>query len=113
MISAFARAAQILDDASYLRAAHDAAVFLSKEVYDPVRKILFRNYREGRGVVEGFADDYAFFIQGLLDLYEASFDVGWLRYAIELQGTQDRLFFDNERGGILAARAMIRAFCFV
>jgi uncharacterized protein YyaL (SSP411 family) len=61
--------------------------------------VLFRNYREGRGAVEGFADDYAFLIQGLLDLYEASFDVGWLRFAIELQAIQDQLFFDKERGG--------------
>jgi hypothetical protein len=99
MISAFARAAQILGDASYLETAHNAAVFLSKELYDPSRRILFRNYREGRSAVEGFADDYAFLIQALLDLYEASFDVGWLRWAIELQETQDRLFFDKERGG--------------
>jgi uncharacterized protein YyaL (SSP411 family) len=61
--------------------------------------VLFRNYREGRSAVEGFADDYAFYIQGLLDLYEASFDVGWLRFAIELQEIQDRLFFDRKRGG--------------
>jgi hypothetical protein len=99
MISAFARAAQILDDARYLEAALDAAVFLSKELYDSSRKILFRNYREGRSAIEGFADDYAFLIQALLDLYETSFDAGWLRWAIELQETQDRLFFDNERGG--------------
>src|SRR5205807_1988417 len=47
----------------------------------------------------GFADDYAFVIQGLLDLYEASFDVEWLKFAIELQETQDRLFFDEKTGG--------------
>src|SRR6185437_8286990 len=76
-----------------------AATFLSKELYDASRKVLFRNYREGRSAVEGFADDYAFYIQGLLDLYEASFDVGWLRFAIELQEIQDQLFLDNERGG--------------
>ena len=99
MISAFARAAQVLDDPVYLEAATRAAIFLSKELYDASRKVLFRNYREGRGAVEGFADDYAFYIQGLLDLYEASFDVGWLRFAIELQEIQDQLFFDNERGG--------------
>jgi uncharacterized protein YyaL (SSP411 family) len=99
MISAFARAAQILDDPVYLEAATRAAIFLSKELYDASRKVLFRNYREGRSAVEGFADDYAFYIQGLLDLYEASFDVGWLRFAIELQEIQDQLFFDNERGG--------------
>ncbi len=54
---------------------------------------------KGRSEVEGFADDYAFVIQGLLDLYEASFDVRWLQFAIELQETQDRLFFDEEGGG--------------
>ncbi|MEY2511713.1 MAG: uncharacterized protein QOE26_2476 [Verrucomicrobiota bacterium] len=99
MISAFARAAQILDDPVYLNAALRAATFLSVELYDGSRKVLFRNYREGRSAVEGFADDYAFFIQGLLDLYEASFDVGWLRFAIELQAIQDQLFFDEARGG--------------
>ena len=49
--------------------------------------------------MEGFADDYAFVIQGLLDLYEASFDVSWLQFAIVLQETQDRLFFDEGGGG--------------
>jgi uncharacterized protein YyaL (SSP411 family) len=99
MISAFARAAQILGDPAYLDAALRAATFLSVELYDGSRKVLFRNYREGRSAVQGFADDYAFFIQGLLDLYEASFDVGWLRFAIELQAIQDQLFFDEARGG--------------
>ena len=61
--------------------------------------MLYRSYREGRGKVEGFADDYAFVIQGLLDLYEASFDVEWLKFAVELQETQDRLFFDEKNGG--------------
>ena len=99
MISAFARGAQVLNDPAYLEAATRAATFLSKQLYDPNRRVLLRNYREGPSAVEGFADDYAFFIQGLLDLYEASFDVGWLRFAIELQETQDGSFFDEERGG--------------
>jgi uncharacterized protein YyaL (SSP411 family) len=99
MISAFARAAQVLNDSSYLEAATRAGRFIRSELYDPSRKVLFRNYREARSSVEGFADDYAFLIQGLLDLYEASFDVLWLRWAEELQETQDRLFFDEARGG--------------
>jgi uncharacterized protein len=99
MISAFARGAQLLNDPVYLEAAIRAATFLSVELYDASRKVLFRNYRETRSAVEGFADDYAFVIQGLLDLYEASLDAGWLRFAIELQEIQDRLFFDEERGG--------------
>jgi uncharacterized protein YyaL (SSP411 family) len=99
MISAFARGAQVLGDPAYLEAATRAATFLREQLYDSSRKILRRSYREGAGQVEGFADDYAFLIQGLLDLYEASFDVSWLRFAIELQETLDRLFFDEERGG--------------
>src|SRR5438309_11850728 len=99
MISAFARGAQVLGDRKYLEAAARAAKFVRAELYDETRKVLFRNYREGRSAVEGFADDYAFVVQGLLDLYEASFDVGWLKWAVELQATLDRLFFDQERGG--------------
>ena len=60
---------------------------------------MYRNYRGGRSDIEGFADDYAFVIQGLLDLYEASFDVEWLKFAAQLQETQDRLFFDESKGG--------------
>jgi uncharacterized protein YyaL (SSP411 family) len=99
MISAFARGAQILNDPGYLDAASRAATFIRAELYDQSRKVLFRNFREGRSAVEGFADDYAFLIQGLLDLYEASFEIASLRWAVELQETQDRLFFDRERGG--------------
>jgi uncharacterized protein YyaL (SSP411 family) len=98
MISAFARAAQIFDDADYLKAGTRAATFAREHLYDESGRVLARSYREGRGV-EGFADDYAFLIQGLLDLYEASFELSWLKFAIELQETQDRLFLDNKRGG--------------
>jgi uncharacterized protein len=61
--------------------------------------LLYRSYREGRSNIEGFADDYALIIQSLLDLYEASFDVEWLKFATQLQETQDRLFIDEKNGG--------------
>jgi uncharacterized protein YyaL (SSP411 family) len=99
MLSAFARGAQVLGDPAYLEGATRAVEFVRAELYEASRKVLFRNYREGRSSVEGFADDYAFLIQGLLDLYEASFDTAWLRWAAELQETQDRLFFDEASGG--------------
>src|SRR5881398_733375 len=99
MISAYARTAQVLDDARYLEIATRAATFLRANLYDPSRKILFRNYRGSRSDIEAIADDYAFVIQGLLDLYEASFNVEWLKFAMELQQTQDRLFFDEKNGG--------------
>src|SRR5439155_5474804 len=99
MISAYARGAQVLDEPRYLEIATRAAKFLQTDLYDPSRKILYRNYRGDRSDIEAFADDYAFVIQGLLDLYEASFDVEWLKFAVQLQETQDRLFFEEKNGG--------------
>jgi uncharacterized protein YyaL (SSP411 family) len=99
MISAFARAAQVLDDSRYLEVATRAASFVRTDLYDSSGKTLYRNYRGSRSGVEGFADDYGFVVQGLLDLYEASFNVEWLKFATELQATQDRLFFDEKNGG--------------
>ena len=99
MISAYARAAQVLDDSRYLEIATRAANFLRRNLYEQKSKLLYRNYREGRSDIEGFADDYAFVIKALLDLYEASFDIEWLKLAVQLQETQDRLFFDEKNGG--------------
>jgi uncharacterized protein YyaL (SSP411 family) len=99
MISAYARAAQVLDEPRYLEAATRATKFLRANLYDEKSKVLFRSYRGGRSAVEGFADDYAFVVQTLLDLYEASFDVEWLKFARQLQETQDRLFLDAKNGG--------------
>ncbi len=99
MISAYARGAQVLAEPRYLQIATQAANFVRAHLWDDSRKTLFRSYRDGRSEVEGFADDYAFVVQGLLDLYEASFDVEWLKFATQLQQTQDRLFFDEKNGG--------------
>src|SRR5207249_7349077 len=79
MISAYARGAQVLDEPRYLESATRATKFLRSNLYDEKSKLLFRNYRESRSDVEGFADDYAFVIQGLLDLYEVSLEVEWLK----------------------------------
>jgi uncharacterized protein len=103
MISAYARGAQVLDDPRYLEVATRAATFVRTKLYDPSGQILYRSYREGRSNVEGFADDYAFVVQGLLDLYESSFDIEWLKLAIELQQTQDRLFFDEKNGAYFSS----------
>jgi hypothetical protein len=102
MISAFARAAQVLDPATagrYLEIAMRGTKFLRANLYEEKSKLLYRNYREGRSAIEGFTDDYAFVVHALLDVYEASFDIEWLKFAIELQETQDRLFFDEKNGG--------------
>jgi uncharacterized protein YyaL (SSP411 family) len=99
MISAFARGAQVLGDPSYLEAATRAAEFVRAKLYDARAQTLRRSYRGGPADGAGFAEDYAFFIQGLLDLYETSFDSQWLQLAEQLQATQDRLFWDDKNGG--------------
>ena len=99
MISAFARASRVIDDPSYSETAHRAADFIRQHLYRPEDGILLRSYREGPAAVEGFADDYAFFIQGLLDLYEVGFDPAHLAWAEQLQTKQDELFYDAEHSG--------------
>jgi len=99
MISAFARAAQVLDEPRYLAAAQKAAAFIESQLLDKRTGRLMRRYRGGETAIDGFAEDYAFFIQGLIDLYEASFDVRWLMRAVELQKKQDELFWDKAGGG--------------
>ncbi len=98
MISAFARGYQVLDDERYLRAARRAADFVRENLYDAQTHLLSRRHRDGEAAIDGYQDDYAFFIQGLLDLYEASFTIDDLSWAIALQQTQDALFWD-EFGG--------------
>ena len=102
MISAFARASQVLDNPAYLDDAVRAADFLRRHLYREEDGILLRSYREGPAPVEGFADDYAFLIQALLDLYEAGFDPAHLYWARRLQAKQDELFYDPAEGGYFA-----------
>jgi uncharacterized protein YyaL (SSP411 family) len=105
MISALARGAPVLGEPERLAAATRAAEFVERELHDATRGVLFRCWREGRGAAEGFAEDYAFFVQGLLDLYEASFDARWVAWAAKLQAKMDELFWDVERGGYFNSAA--------
>ena len=99
MISSLARGYQVLQEEKYLRAAERAATLITEKLYDPKTGRLKRRYREGEAAIDGLVDDYAFFIQGLLDLYETSLDGRWLILAMELTETQNRLFWDSDNGG--------------
>ena len=99
MISAFAKAYQVLHDASYLAIATDAVQFLLIKLYDPVSERLLRRFRNDEAKIDSYLADYAYFVQSMLDLYEASFDITWLKMAIRLTEEQIKLFYDEERGG--------------
>ncbi len=99
MISALSRASQALDDPGYLERARATAKFLETHLYDSKTGKLWRSYRAGGSSVEGFLDDYTDLISGLLDLYQAGFDVHWLQWAVSLQEKQNQLFGDEKAGG--------------
>jgi uncharacterized protein YyaL (SSP411 family) len=103
MLSAFARGYQALGDAAYLESAERAATFIRKRLARERGDLLWRRFRAGEAAVEGCASDYAFLIQGLLDLYETTFDIGTLSWALALQERQNTLFWDLKAGGYFDA----------
>ena len=82
-----------------LEAAVSAVDFIKTELFDLQTKTLFRVYREGPGSTPGLCDDYAFFIHGLIDLYEATFDESYLQFADLLQKRQNELFTSSDSPG--------------
>jgi uncharacterized protein YyaL (SSP411 family) len=98
MISALAKGSIVLGEKRLLEAAERTARFILDTLYDPESGILLRRYRDGEAAIDGKAADYACLIQGLLDLYQASFDAEWLRTAIRLAYTQIERFFDQQTG---------------
>ncbi|KAF2128724.1 hypothetical protein P153DRAFT_396969 [Dothidotthia symphoricarpi CBS 119687] len=87
---------------AYLTAAEQAASFINKELYNSQTKTLTRVYREGPGDAPGFADDYAYLISGLIDIYGATFNESFLQWADDLQQTQIKLFWDKEHLGFFS-----------
>jgi uncharacterized protein len=100
MISAFAKGARVLNEPSYLATAERAASFILGELYR--EGVLLRRYREGEGAIPGFLDDYAFFANALIDLYEAGFDGAHLDHAAALANRMIELFEDRENGGFFS-----------
>ncbi|HET7153629.1 MAG TPA: hypothetical protein VFJ29_07655 [Candidatus Kapabacteria bacterium] len=99
MITAFARTYQVLGDDQYLCSAERTAQFILDKLYDARTEKLLRRYRDGEARFDANLEDHAFFIQGLLDLYESSFEIQWLQTAIALTDRQNNIFYDREHGG--------------
>ncbi len=98
MIAALAKGAQAFDDPDYAKAAAKAADFILSKLRTPDGRLLKR-YRLGEAGLPAHLDDYAFMIWGLLELYEAAFEIKYLKSAMELQNTMNDLFLDKEEGG--------------
>ena len=100
MIAAFARAARTLVGAAgYLQDAQRAARFVHDRLWKPSTGTLLRRYRDGSAGVDAYAEDYAYLVFGLLELFQADGDPTWLEWAMTLQTRQDELFWDANDGG--------------
>ncbi|WP_232319835.1 thioredoxin domain-containing protein [Prosthecochloris sp. HL-130-GSB] len=98
VLSALARGSRVLEDHRLPEHAETTAAFMLEHLVTPEGE-LYRRHCNGQSAIPGKADDYAFMIRGLLDLYEASLERDYLAEAIRLQESMDRLFLDMEHGG--------------
>jgi hypothetical protein len=98
MVAAMARAGRILNEQRYVDAAGRAISFIFSSMRGENGRLLHR-YREEKAELKAYIDDYAFIIWGLLELYEATFDVGYLKKALSLNDITIQHFWDSENGG--------------
>ncbi len=98
MIASMAKGARIFDEPRYRDASVKAAEFVLTQMRDD-RGRLLRTYRHGKKHTLGYLDDYAFMIEALLNLYETTFDLRWLREAERLNQDLMTHYRDKEAGG--------------
>ena len=98
MIAAYAKAGDVFNSDDYIQQAEKSAQFILKNLTDNNGRLLKR-YRNGNAGVDAHLDDYAFFIWGLLELYEATFNVTYLTEAIQLSNIMVDEFWDVTNGG--------------
>jgi uncharacterized protein YyaL (SSP411 family) len=97
MLRSFAEAARALDRADYREVAARNADFLLTNLRRDGR--LLRTHKGGESKLNGYLEDYAFLADGLLALYEATFERRWFEEARALTDTMIGQFWDEERGG--------------
>ena len=99
MISAFAKAYGVFNEPVYLEKAQKAADFILGNLYNSAEKKLLHRWRDGEAKIDATLEDFSFFSQGLIDLYEASFDEKYLKLAVELTEVMINDFYDDAEGG--------------
>jgi uncharacterized protein YyaL (SSP411 family) len=102
MIAALAKGYQVFRDEAYVRAAQKAAEFFLQRI-PTAHGRLHRRYRQGHIAHPGFLDDYANMVWGLIELYEATFEVRYLQEAIHLNQIMIELFWDGEKAGFYSS----------
>ena len=98
MIAALAEAGAVLGREDYLEAAVGCAEFVWTQMRTPEGRLL-RSWKEGEARLPAYLEDYAYLVEGLLTLYEATFDVRWFDAARETADRMIELFADSGQGG--------------
>ena len=104
MITAMARAYSVFGDLRYLESASEAATFILDRMISSSGELM-HSFKDGVAKQPGFQDDYACVINGLVDLYEASFEPRWLRASIDITAQMMTRFWDVESGGFFYTEA--------
>ena len=104
MIDALAYGYEVLGDEKYLTAASKAAQFILDKIRKPDGE-LWHTYTAGVAKYDGYLDDYAFLVQGLLGLSNATGEERWLRSATTLTDKMIELFWDDKHGGFFFTKA--------
>ena len=99
MISGFVAGYKVTGDKRYLNAGEKAARFILGEMSKD--GLLMRVFTGGKSQLRGYSEDYAFFIQALIDLYEATFDMDWLKEANDLNETMIRPVLGRKKRRVL------------
>ena len=112
MIASFALAGQALNEQKYVNAAEKAAKFVKDNLTDKNGKLMKR-YRLGKAGLSPHLDDYSFMVWGLLNLYETTFKVEYLSWAVDLMEIMLEDFSDENGGFYIgskdAEKLMVRA----
>ncbi len=97
MLASFAEAAAILDRDDYTEVARRNARFL----LDNLRAggLLLRTYKDTQSKLNAYLEDYAFFAEGLLTLYETTGEVEWLAETVAITNKMIEEFWDEQDGG--------------
>ncbi len=103
-IAALARGGAATGDDMWLSAARRAAAFVRDNLVRPDGRLM-RSYHLGRASVPAFLEDYAFYVWGQIELYEATLDAGYLDEALRLTGEMLRLFGSPDRSGLFETGA--------
>ncbi|MBN1299003.1 MAG: thioredoxin domain-containing protein [Actinobacteria bacterium] len=98
VIYAFASAARAFENKMYRKAAEDAANFIIKKMFTKEKSLLHR-YRDAQPAIDAYLDDYAFFIYGLIELYQATFNLSYISTAEKLSNYILDNFWDKNHKG--------------